>query len=135
MFCVQRLMKDAEAAFVSASGDEVSIAVVREFHFVYKTDLETSLSASKKRLSYAERLIYKFEHNKDNLDDLLTRVDGAEAKLESPEGPDQFLEDKVSELGSQLVEKDAVLSGYRERMNIVEENLANVSDEVKRLTT
>lgn len=123
------------AAFVSADGDEVSLASVKASHAEEKADFEKSFAASEERLMDAERRIQEVEHSKNTLDDLATRIDVADAKLKSSEWKVHFLENKLCEQSKQFFEKDADSSGYCERVVILEKDLANVSVDFERLTT
>lgn len=96
--------------------------------------MEKSLAAFEERLASAELSINDSEPNEDALEDLLTRFDEAESKLNSFKEDVRFHEDKVSEQSNQLLEKDAPFIGYHGRVVFLEQGLAGVPDDVKRLT-
>lgn len=90
---VQGVIKHALEVFVSGSGNEASLADLKEAYAAEKAELEKSLAESEKKLGYAERGIQELEHNKDTLVELMTKVDEAEAYLKSSEEHVRFLED------------------------------------------
>lgn len=90
-------------ALASAGGDESSLANLKKSHTTGKGDLEKSLATLEEKLAEAERHVHEFEHNKDTLSALPTRVNKAESKLKSSEEQVYFLEDKLSEQSNQVV--------------------------------
>lgn len=67
---VQDVIKDTQAAFVSAGGHEASLANLQKSHALEEADLEKLLAAAEEKLADAKRRIQEFYHNKDTLDDL-----------------------------------------------------------------
>lgn len=57
------------------------LADLKKSHLAERVDLKKSLRAFEGKLADAERRIQEFEHRKDTLDSLATKVHEAEAKL------------------------------------------------------
>lgn len=90
----------------------MSLADLMESHVAEKADLERYLAASEDKLADSERRMQVLEHKKDILNGLANKFDERPTKLKSSEEKFHFLEDKVSEQNSQLVEKNVSSSVY-----------------------
>lgn len=113
-FLSKGVIIDALAEFSSTGGEKASFSDLIGYHEGKKAWLETSLAASEEKLLDAKSRIETFEHIKEALDDLGTKVDEAEARLKTSKEDVGLQEDRVSEKRKQLAEKDASLGEYRE---------------------
>lgn len=127
-------MKAELAALAFADGGGTSFANLKEPYAAKKAQVEKSLTASEEKLVDDEHQIEKFEHNRNTLDELATMVDEAEIKLRGSEEHVRSLKHKVSKQSHQLLEKDASLAVYRERDVVLEQELAGLLVDFKRLT-
>lgn len=104
------------------------------YHAAEKTDLEMSLAVSEEKLADNECRIQVFEHTKDTLYDMATKVKEPEDKSKSSEKQVPCLKDKLSEQSNQLIDEDATSSVYRERVVVLGMDWRALA-EVERLTT
>lgn len=128
------MIEDTLATFASTGSDYASSADLKGTYAAVRAELEKSLAASEEKLADVERRIQEVENNKGTLYDLARKDDEAEARLKTSEEHVGFFETKMSKPGNQLLEKDASLSEYRERVVDLEQNLARTLADVIRLT-
>lgn len=112
VWSVQQVIREALVELPIVDGDKTSLPNLKEAYAANKAELEKSLTAPEEKLADAERRIQEFEHNREAVDELVTEVDEADAKLRSSEEHVRFLEDDVSEQSNQLLEKDSFPHGY-----------------------
>lgn len=129
------LFKDSLAALASIAHDEASFANIKEFYTTEKSKLEESLTASEERLADAEHSIQELEHNRDTQDELVTTVEEAEANLKTSVEHVGFSKDKMSEQSYQMLETDALSTGYPECIVVLRQKLTNTSADAERFIT
>lgn len=99
------MIRDALAALVPADVYVISLTNLKQSYATDEAELKKSLAASDEKLSDAERRIQESEHNKDTLDESVTKADKAGATFRRPKEHVLFLEDHLSEQSHQLLEK------------------------------
>lgn len=97
------------------------LADLKKSYTADEAGLENSVSMSELKLPDEERLIHKYEQNDAVLDELVTKVDKAEATLRHSEEYVCFLEDGVYKQSNQLLRTNASSSSYRERVAVIEQ--------------
>lgn len=89
---------------------------LKESYETGKAEFKKFLVASEEKLVDVEHRIQAFEHTRYTVEELLIKVDEAEAKLKNSEEHVRFIENKVSKQRNYLLWKDVYSSGYRERV-------------------
>lgn len=79
------MIKDALAAYNSASGDEVCLRDLNTSQATVEVELEKAIVASEERLVVVETLIHELERSANSVDELVTKIDPAEARLKRSE--------------------------------------------------
>lgn len=118
-------------AFASSGGDEAFLVDLKKSYAADMAELQKLLAAFEEKLADVRRRIQEFAYNKNNLDDLASKVDRAKAKLNSLEEPVCLLRDKVFDQIRRLFEKDASSMGYQARVVVLDHKFSSVLGDVK----
>lgn len=128
---INAVLEDALTVLASTDAAVTSFANLKEAYSVDKAELKKCLAAPDEKSLDDEFRIRELENNKNSLKKLATKVVKVEATLRGSEDHVHFIEDEMSNESNYLLEKDASLRGYSERVVIIEQELAIVCTDIK----